>query len=755
MAEILTDGVQSPDLVTPTSPTSGDIPLEHPPKLKGRQRLLKSLQRMSSSPSLAKLGRSSSSKYRSSAKGSMSCVSLSSSSAYRPCVGTPNSSQIYGGLPARSVPTGDRETDDSDTDSNARIRALDSETSSPNIIHPTSVPLPAEFKPASRSSSRPASRGTLLETSPEVSEESEEGGMIQSTVVEEETMPEEMENQIDFWGLMPDEIKMEVFRYLQPKEIVRCSAVSKAWHRMCFDGQLWTHVDTAEFYRDIPSDALVKIITSAGPFVKNLNLRGCIQLRDRWLSEHGRISDACQNLQTFSIEGCYIDKLSIYYFLLNNPYLVHINVSGLSATSNSVLKFIGQCCPNLESLNVSWCTNVDTKGLKKVVEACPRLNDLRAGEIRGFDDPAFMAALFERNTLERLVIHHCGSLTDESLQVLFQGLEPEIDFLTDRPIVPPRKLRHLDLTRCHDLTDEGVQCIAHNAPNLEGLQLSQCHELTDDVVIDIIRTTPKLTHLDLEELDNLTNTTLMELAKAPCAETLEHLNISYCESLGDTGMLQVFKKCQKLRSLDLDNTRISDLALMEASSQMRHRGFGNEIPKVGLRLVVFDCANVTWAGIREVMSSNTYVRNVPKAVPSVTVMDLPDDDSAPPSSCITPTSSTSQCTTPVAEATAQRYPKEIIQLKCFYGWQMTVDEHTKRVLRGNLVSAGRLERKWADYMMSNEEADAGGAGARRRRRRAREAERLYNADEDDGDEYLPGGLGPRRRRARSGGCTVM
>lgn len=749
MAEILPDGVQSPEPVTPASPASGDIPLEHPPKLKGRQRLLKSLQRMSSSPSLAKLGRSSSSKYRSSAKGSMSCVSLSSS--YRPCLGSPSSSQIYGGLSARPVPPGS--TNDSDTGSNARIRVLDSDSSTPNLHHPTSVPLPTELKPTSRSSSRPASRGTLLESSPEVPEEVEEG-ILQSTVVEE-TMPEEKEDRIDFWGMMPDEIKMEIFRYLRPKEIIRCSAVSKAWNKMCFDGQLWTQVDTTEFYHEIPSHVLVKIITSAGPFVKDLNLRGCIQLRDKWMSEHGRISDTCQNLQTFSIEGCYIDKMSICYFLLNNPYLVHLNLSGLSATNNAVLKFIGQCCPNLESLNVSWCTNADTKGLKRVIESCPRLNDLRAGEIRGFDDTGFMAALFEHNTLERLVMHHCGDLTDESLAVLFHGVEPEMDFLTDRPIVPPRKLRHLDLTRCEDLTDDGVKCIAHNAPDLEGLQLSQCHELTDDVVVDILRTTPKLTHLDLEELDNLSNTTLMELAKAPCAKTLEHLNISYCESLGDTGMLQVFKKCQRLKSLDLDNTRISDLALMEASSQMRRRGFGNEIPKVGLRLVVFDCANVTWAGIREIMSSNTYVRNAPKAVPSVTVVDVPDGDSMAPSTCITPTSSTSQSPTPVPEMAAQTFPKEIIQLKCFYGWQMTVDEHTKRVLRGNLAAANRLERKWADYMMSNEEADAGGAGARRRRRRAREAERLYNADDDDGDDYLPGGLGPRRRRARSGGCVVM
>ena len=82
---------------------------------------------------------------------------------------------------------------------------------------------------------------------------------------------------------------------------------------------------------------------------------------------------------------------------------------------------------------------------------------------------------------------------------------------------------------------------------------------------------------------------------------------------------------------------------------------------------------------------------------------------------------------------------------------MTVDEHTKRVLRGDLASASRLERKWAEYMMANEEAGAGGAGSRRRRRRARDAAMV--ADEEEGG-LGAGGVG-RRRRARSNGCSIM
>lgn len=83
---------------------------------------------------------------------------------------------------------------------------------------------------------------------------------------------------------------------------------------------------------------------------------------------------------------------------------------------------------------------------------------------------------------------------------------------------------------------------------------------------------------------------------------------------------------------------------------------------------------------------------------------------------------------------------------------MTVNEHTTRVLKGDLPAASRLERKWGEYMMASEEAGAGGAGSRRRRRRAREA-RMLHADEEEGGVGMDG-IG-RRRRARSTGCQIM
>lgn len=631
----------------------------------------------------------------------MSCVSLSSST-FSPthAYGSSYSSQSSGGF--STAPTSVASTPGVQQllfDSKIRVRHIQSNESTGYFPPgPTSVPLPSDLRAAHRDSQYVLTP-TVAETSGDYFSDSKPVAKVKAS---------QLRRNLDFWGEMPHEVKVQIFQYLKPKEIVRCSAVSRAWSKMCFDGQLWMNIDTEDYYRQIPSDSLVKIITNAGPFVRDLNLRGCVQMRDRWGVDGQKISDVCRNLENFSLEGCRIDRSTVHYFLLRNSRLVHINVSGLSAVNNSAMKIIAQGCQQLEHLNVSWCQHIDTQGLQKIVQCCPRLSDLRAAEIRGFNDRDFLLDLYNTNQLERLVANHCTDLDDASLKLIIQGVDPETDPLTDRPMVPPRKLRHLDLSRCRHLTDVGIQVLAHNVPHLSGLRLSHIDTLRDDAFTDFLTSVPYLSHLELEELDDLTNNTLENLAKSPCAPLLQHLNVSYCEDLGDSGMISVIKACTSLSSLIMDNTRISDLALTEAAAELRIRDRARPTlpsppskPKLSLNLVVYDCANVTWTGIREVLNRN-----------------------------------------------AEPHRRSLISLKCFYGYQDTVNEHTKRVLRGDSKAAERLERKWGEYMVATEEAGAGGAGVRRRRRRAREAA-MVHADEEEG--------GPRggRRRARSGGCTVM
>jgi len=680
-------------------------------KVKGRKRILQSLQRMSSSSSLAKLSRSPSSSYRTGGRGSVSCISLSSGSGSYGSYGNSLASELsvgYSTAPTSAVNT-----------PGIPFPSFDEKTARSRYL--ASVPVP-DFRTTTR-----------------IAEEEDYFSIpVQKAA-------QQSKSSFNFWKDLPSELAMEILSYLEPREVVRCSAVSKQWHSRCFDGQLWSNLDTSDFYRDIPANALINIVTSAGPFVRDLNLRGCVQLREQWHAKG--LSGACSNLENFSLEGCRIEKTAIHSFLLQNPRLVYINLSGLAGATNSAMKIIAETCPKLEHLNVSWCNNVDTRGLRKVVEACPDLRDLRAGEVHGWDDVDFMQILFERNSLERLILMNCDSLNDDSLAVLMEGQDSEMDYLTGRRIAPPRKLKHLDLTRCRGISHKGLEKCIDRLSEMEGLQLNKCHGITDDVLTSMLNGMPKLTHLDLEELIELSNTVLQSLANAPCAKILRHMSISYCENLGDAGMLPILKNCTNLESLDMDNTRVSDLSLAEAAAMLRARATRTTTPKqqptVGLRLAAYDCQNVTWTGIREVLSRNAEVIRKPIAcTPS----------SNPAAEAERRTSSASS-----APQTTRTYPTSIIQLKCFYNYQPTVEEHTKRVLRGDFSAATRLERKWACFMIAQEEAGASGAGARRRRRRAREAQMMH-ADEEDAGVNGGGNAGVgggRRRRARSGGCVVM
>ncbi|KAK4123687.1 RNI-like protein [Parathielavia appendiculata] len=737
----------SPEPAAPDGILAGEAGLENGtearPKMRGRDRLLRGLQRMSSSPSLTRPGRQRSASSPYSISGALSCVSLASSASP---FGQPSAGSYF----SQSSAAGNSSTHTSIPATPITESPVHEEMESALPVRPV-----GHAGPVSTTASLPL--------------------RVKSRT-----------KMFSLWARMPHELKLYILSFLRPKELVRASRVSKDFYHMCFDGQLWTSLDASEFYREIPAESLAKMIVAAGPFVKDLNLRGCLQVEHYQRAEV--VVKACRNLMNATLEGCRNFKRSTLHSLLKaNSKLTHLNLTGLAAVNNATCKIVANSCPLLEVFNVSWCKHMDARGAKFVVDGCPKLKDLRMGEIKGFNNLDVAEAIFRTNNLERLVLAGCDDLTDTALRTMIHGQDPEIDYLTDRPSVPPRRIRHLDLSRCSRLTNAGVKALGYLVPHLEGLQLSGVTRLGDSALEPILASAPCLTHLELEDLSHLTNSLLSQhLAKAPCAPVLEHLSISYCARLGDAGMLPLMRACTRLESVLMDNTRISDLVLAEAAKMVRARSAlrpAAALPRVTLTLVVYDCPLVTWTGVREVLSRNTDVfarhrdwnakataddkgkrkepANNDNSFYGEVINDNNNNASSSSSSSSSSFSSKSLQVTPRNQPTNSN--TEVIGLKCFYGWQMTVDEHTKRVLRGDVAAARRLERKWADYMQANEEAEAGGSGGRRRRRRVREAQAAHDEEEgaggaaDDGEEAGAGAGGGTtgRRRARTTVCVVM
>jgi F-box/leucine-rich repeat protein 2/20 len=451
---------------------------------------------------------------------------------------------------------------------------------------------------------------------------------------------------------------------------------------MCYDGQLWSILNTAGFHQGIPEAALSTIITTAGPL------------------------------------------------------LVYIDLSGLMTATNRSMSIIAANCQKLKHLNVSWCDNVNTYGLQRVIEACPALKDIRASKVSGWENVEIMQQLFLGNSLERLVLANCDSLTNESMAVLIEGKEGEINRSTGRPIVRPRRLKHLDLTRCRGISDSGIRKLVNNIPEIEDLLLSQCHGISDGPLIKLLPTTPVLAYLDVEELKLLTDAVLHSLASSRCARYLRHLNVTDCKNMGDTGMITLLQSCKGLQSLEMNSTDVSDLVLVEAAAMVRQRDprtvLADDIPSqptVGLSLRAYGCSNVTWTGIREILSHNTEVITTTKTAQPPQLERYPTglprrvSDISSPLTSLAQLVSSSSANPNIQNSLQHAYSTQLITIfKDFYTCQRAVDEHTNRVLRCDLPAAQRLEHRWIEFVMAQEEMEAGGEGRISRRCKARKAQ---------------------------------
>ncbi|EPE10248.1 f-box domain-containing protein [Ophiostoma piceae UAMH 11346] len=695
------------------------VVVDGPPRKKStRHRILHSLSRNSSSASLSgpRSGRTRSASTPYSRSGaSLSCVSLSASNP--PFASSSSSSS--------ALSTNMGVCPDS--------AGSASETPSPQPISSPTTPFPPFPHSVGRSHSSNAIRKVDLATLAGAGM-STGTSAVPADMVRAASMPLLRQQPrlrrlfAQLWDSLPREVKFRVLSYLTHKELVRVSRTNRDFYEACFDGQLWTSFDASEFYRKIPVESLETILHKAGPFVKHLNLRGCTQVQE--LEGRMLMAYACNNIVNATLEGSRINTGHLNSLIKGNKRLVQIDLTGLDSVHNNNCLAIASHCSQLEVLNLSWCENVHASAACTILEGCPKLRDLRLGEIRGFGDPIVARRFFNANRLERLVLSGCKELNDQTLAIMMHGVNPPRDILTRKPLTPPRALRYLDLSRCTQITDHGLKTVGQCAPYLEGLILSGLKLLTDEGLEPILTSATNLAVLEIEDLPRLTNDLLIEhISKAPCAETrLRHLSLGFCEKISDEGVLPVLQTCKNLTSIQLDNTSITNQTLIEAASIVRLRqpalsGSGiARAPHVGLSMEVYDCHNITWAGVREVLSRNS------EALRGATTK-------------------------------GSMHSTQVISLKCYYSWQMMVNEHLKRILQGRLESAQRLEQRWVDFMQAADEANTNGTGLRRRRRRMRLAEQAHAEEqaEENGENNAEGGgvNGIGRRRARTATCAIM
>lgn len=504
------------------------------------------------------------------------------------------------------------------------------------------------------------------------------------------------------WAHLPTEIKAHILSFLPAADKVRCMQVSKELRGIVSDGSLWQTLDTSSFHLHIPQAQLLRLLHLAAPFVQNLNLRGCAQLRDT-SSVH------LTNLVNASFEGCRFFTADAFVRLLEgNARLRTLDLSGLMVVDDAVLATLCAHCPHIEALNISYCRKVSTGQLDRAIGSFSQLRDLRIAELR--TRRSTMLALNALPSLTRLSISGCADVRDDWVRdLIYGGLEYGLTFPEAKA---RRPLVHLDISRCRGLTGACLRYMVGTLPSLQKLELAGL-ALSDADISSLAPFLGELTHIDLSDCPAAGDDALIALARH-CSR-LRHVQLSHCDAVTDTGVLALVDNLP-LAHLECDNTAITNrvlsaVATRHTSAAPSTQTDGHYLPhdhillgdgeELGwrssggqMRLSIYDCPHVTWTGVLSILTANSAD------------------------------------------------PARMTRLKTFYGWQRPVDGHTKRLLRGEVAAAKEVERAWARHMMHGSEEALRSGGMER-------GTRLL--DFDDESTMIIG----RDRRRQSRNCSVM
>ncbi|XP_046585291.1 dynein regulatory complex subunit 6-like [Haliotis rubra] len=160
-------------------------------------------------------------------------------------------------------------------------------------------------------------------------------------------------------------------------------------------------------------DKVLKVIAESSPYMKELDITGCIHITDIGV---GHVADNCPNLEK----------------LIGN----RLHHEGGCNITNVGLSSIASGCPKLKILDVNFCDGVTDIGITAVAENCPQLTEIG--------------------------LSGCGGITDLSVMALAEHCQ---------------WLYHVNLTECIHVTSKSIILLLAKCRWLSNLSLETCHYL--------------------------------------------------------------------------------------------------------------------------------------------------------------------------------------------------------------------------------------------------------------------------------------
>jgi len=325
-----------------------------------------------------------------------------------------------------------------------------------------------------------------------------------------------------YFDLLPDEIILKIFQFLDLVSLVSCSAVSTLFRDVSNDPVLYTVIDLRSIFYCISSSGLSWLLQRCSRLSK---------LDASWCGNYGRIIPS-------SLQG-FIERIG--------HGVTHLRLDNCHVATHKVLESISMCCGKLEVLSLSNCHLLKPAHF----QVLSQLTTLVSVNLyrTSVSQTAIITLLCNNPHIQHLSLAACPNVAADEVCLVLACCQPG--------------LLSLDLWRCASLTSQGVAALV-SCVNLKDLDLGWCLNVQASTgsVVQLIEACPGLERLyltahrqtndselvglaklkNLKQLDFLGNRNIsfsaLEdlLARVP---SLRLLDVSFCEQLGDSNIRQL------------------------------------------------------------------------------------------------------------------------------------------------------------------------------------------------------------------------
>ncbi|XP_076357525.1 F-box/LRR-repeat protein 14-like [Tachypleus tridentatus] len=368
------------------------------------------------------------------------------------------------------------------------------------------------------------------------------------------------------------EILALIFSYLNVRDKGRAAQVCAAWREASFHKSVWRGVCARLHLRRSNPSLFPSLVRRGIHRIQVLSLRR--SLRDVVLG--------VPNVESLNLSGCYNlgDSWLSHAMVHAMPSLTELNLSMCKQITDSSLGRIAQHLQNLEFLDLGGCCNITNTGLLLVAWGLRRLRSLNLRSSRHVSDTG---------------IGHLAGLTPEA---------------ADGTLA----LEHLGLQDCQKLTDDALKHMSLGLHHLKSINLSFCASITEVGLKNLARMS-ELRELNISSCDNISDVGMAFLAEG--GSRLTTLDVSFCDKVGDQGLLHISQGLFNLHSLSLNACPISDEGLSRIArtlSDLHTLNIGqcSRVTDKGLSLIadhlhqlrsidLYGCTKITTVGLERIM----------------------------------------------------------------------------------------------------------------------------------------------------------